>query len=467
MEISELPNNVEALKKLLKRAYEKIAQLEAENAEFRRRLGMDSSNSHKPPSSDGLKKKPIKPAFPKEEGRRNGGQKGHEGKTLRQVENPDRIEVHLPGKCQNCGRSFSSEEEYQVIGSRQEFDLPQPKLEVTEHRIGQIECCGVKQEGNYPAGIDAPVQYGPGVRALVTMLDVDHKMPLEQICTLFEDIYGYNLNSATVLETLKSGYEQASPLEEASKARLLEEPVVHFDETGLRVRGKLYWLHTATTARDTYLFVHEKRGQKALDSTASVIKDFTGTAVHDCWAPYFKYTKAHHTLCGAHLLRELKGLQENGSQWAGEMHAFLMELYKMPHAIAEAAAEAVRKRYREILEHAESEEPLPIATGKRGRPKQSTGRNLLDRLRLYQNGVLAFALEAGVPFTNNQAERDLRPSKVKQKVSGGFRTESGAHIYARLQGVISTFRKRGKNIFAHLRELFSPRPSPVVVDKGG
>ena len=473
--LNNLPNEIEPLKTLIHEVCGENDRLKAENerlktevAELRRRLGLDSTNSHKPPSSDGLKKKPIKPALPKEEGRSNGGQKGHEGKTLRRVENPDRIEVHLPSQCQCCGRIFSSTEEHQIVGSRQVFDLPEPKLEVIEHRVGQVECCGIVQEGIYPEEVKGPVQYGPGVQALVTLLSVDHKMPMEQISQLFEDIYGYDLNGATVQKSLKSGYEKAAPLEEASKERLLKEPVVHFDETGIRVRGKLYWLHTATTAGDTHLFVHEKRGREALDGADSVIKDFTGTAVHDCWASYFKYSGARHVLCGAHLLRELNGLQENGSQWAGEMHEFLMELYEMPRAIAAAAEKAIRQRYQAILEHAEREEPLPIATpGKRGKPKQSPGRNLLDRLRTYEDGVLAFALEAGVPFTNNQAERDLRPAKVKLKVSGGFRTADGARVFARLQAVISTFRKQGENIFTRLQKLFASASIPTVAEQRG
>jgi len=216
----DLPDDIESLKALIKRLWEENERLKAENADcfatlamtlLRRRLGLDSSNSHKPPSSDGLKKKPIKPALPKEEGQSNGGQKGHEGKTLRRVENPDRIEVHLPSHCQCCGRGFSSADAHQIIGSRQVFDLPEPKLEVTEHRLGQVECCGVMQTGEYPAGVNAAVQYGPGVRALATLLSVDHKMPLEQkrhcerseaISQLFEDLYGYDLNSAPVQESL-------------------------------------------------------------------------------------------------------------------------------------------------------------------------------------------------------------------------------------------------------------------------
>jgi transposase len=468
-----LPDDIEPLKALIHQRWEENERLKAENerlkaenAEWRRRLGLDSTTSHKPPSSDGYKKKPIAPALPKEKGRRNGGQEGHQGKTLRRVEHPDRIEVPLPSHCQCGGRSLSTADEHKIIQSRQVFDLPEPKLEVTEHRLGQVECCGVVQEGSYPAGVGAPVQYGPGVRALVTMLSVDHKMPLEPISQLFEDLFGYDLNSGTVLEALERGHEPAAPLEEATKTRLLEEEVVHFDETGIRVAGKLYWLHTAATSSDTPWFVHEKRGEEALRSAPSVSKDFKGTAMHDCGASYFKFTDARHVLCGAHLLRELKGLQESGSLWAEEMHEFLLDLYRRPRPIV--AEEEVRQHYQIILEQAEREEPLPIATaGRRGKPKQSPGRNLLDRLRTHQDGVLAFALEAGVPFTNNQAERDLRGIKVKLKVSGGFRTREGACIHARLQAVISTFRKRGERVFTRLRELFSLPLTPAITEKGG
>lgn len=449
----DLPDDSELLKALVKQLLEKIEQLEAENAELRRRLGLDSTNSHKPPSSDGYHKKTVRPGLPKEKGRRNGGQEGHSGRTLLPVASPDRIEVHRPGQCQCCGRRFTADDPCEVVQRRQVFDLPEPKLEVTEHQLGQITCCGVAQCGDYPAGVNAAVQYGPGVRALLTLLSIDHKMPLEPISQLFEDLYGYDLNSGTILEALERGYAHAAPLEGVTRARLQEAEVVHFDETGLRVAGKLYWLHTASTSDHTHLFVHPKRGQEALTSAASVLNDFTGIAVHDCWSPYFKFPKARHVLCGAHLLRELNGLKEGGSRWAAAMHEFLLDLYKKPRPIM--AVDEVQEPYLTLLKPADQEEPPPQPSP-RGKPQQTLGRNLLDRLRTHQDGVLAFALEAGVPFTNNQAERDLRPSKVKLKVSGGFRTVAGACTYARLQAVISTFRKQGEGVFARLRELFSP-----------
>ena len=451
--MENLPNDIEALKEINRQLIERIRHLEAENAELRRRLGMDSTNSHCPPSSDGYRKKTRQPGLPKKKEKKRGGQKGHKGKTLERVEKPDHVEVHLPRQCECCGRQFG-EEEYEIIQSRQVFDRPEPKLEVTEHRLGKITCCGKEQRGEYPAEVNTAVQYGAGVRSLILMLSVDCKMPLEQISQVFADILGYKLNSQTIIEVLERGYELSAPLEEQIKAALRESEVVPVDETGIRVEGKLYWLHPATNEEHTHLYLHEKRGTEALNSKGSILPEYRGIAVHDCWSPYFNLNQVKHALCGAHLLRELKSLIEEGRLWAEEMHEFLLDVYNMPNPVV--AEEELRKHYQIILKHAEQEEPPP-QQGKRGRPKQSRGRNLLDRLRTYQDSVLAFAFEEGVPFTNNQAERDLRPSKVKLKICGGFRTVEGGVVYARIQALISTLRKRGMNVFAQLRDLFSLR----------
>lgn len=449
----------------------KVAELQAENAalraqneELRRRLEMNSQNSHKPPSSDGYRKKRVQPAMPKGKKRASGGQEGHQGRTLRPVEKADKVQVHLPDHCGICGRVIAPDEGYEVVGKRQVFDLPEPKLEVTEHRLGEIECCGQAQRGAYPTYVSGSVQYGPGVRALVTKLSVDHKMPLEQISRLFTDLYGYELNSETVETALQQGCDLAEPLEAETKMQLRQAKVAHFDETGLRVGGKLQWLHTACNDLYTHLFVHEKRGEKALRSEASVLKDFTGHAIHDCLAAYFKFTQAQHGLCNAHVVRELQALMEEHSSWAEEMRTFLFELYAQVRPLPEQAAEAARLRYRQILSRAELEEPPPQQKAGKGRPKNTPGRNLLRRLKEHEDAVLAFALVEGVPFTNNQAERDLRPAKVKQKVSGCFRTEGGAKVYARLQAVISTCRKQERNVFAVLRSLFAHQPVTLIAE---
>lgn len=460
--MTELPSDIEALKKLVQQLLEDVArltaeniQLKAENAELKRRLGLNSGNSDKPPSSDGYQKKVSKPGIPKAGKKPSGGQPGHQGNTLKRVAQPDRIEIHVPPQCRCCGRTFSEAEAHETGQSRQVFDVPMPKLEVTEHRLAEVTCCGLLQTGSYPAEVTANIQYGAGVRALITKLSVEHRMPQEQISQLFGDLYGYDLNSATLEDALERAYHLTETVETQIIAQLQAAPCVHFDETGIRVAGKLNWLHTAATDTLTHLFVHKKRGAEALNAEASVLKDFSGIAIHDCWKPYFSFTSAQHVLCGAHLLRELQGLWESGSVWAEDMHGLLLMLYRMPRPVADD--EQVRLHYRLILAQADAEEPQPNAS-KRGRPQQSKGRNLLNRLREYEAGVLAFALEPDIPFTNNQAERDLRPAKVKQKVSGCFRTQTGAAVYARLQATVATLRKQGLNVFASLHDLFLGKP---------
>ena len=450
----ELPNDIESLQKLVVQLLERVERLEAENAELRaenrelkRQLGMNSQNSHKAPSSDIYKKAKKKSQLPKELKSR-GGQKGHKGKTLERVEQADYTKVYGPKECRICQRQFDADE-LEIIERRQVFDIPPARLEVTEHQLGSIECCGMTHKGKYPKDVIAPVQYGPGVKAITTMLSVDYRMPLDKIKLLVTDLYGYAINSATLLKNLKDGYELLEPIEGQIKQGILKSSVAHFDETGIRIEAKNHWLHTASTSMLTYLFVHKKRGGEALRSTVSIIKDFKGTAVHDCWPSYFKFEDCHHVLCGAHLLRELRALIEMESKWAKSMFKFLIHLYKLEYPLDKA-----RARYKRILQKANKEEPQAIQ-GSRGRPKQSKGRCLYNRLKKYQDGVLAFAFDETIPFTNNQAERDIRPVKVKQKISGGFRTFYGAQHYARIQAVISTLRKQSINVFDSLRSVFN------------
>jgi transposase len=352
-----------------------------------------------------------------------------------------------------------------VVSKRQVFDLPQPKREVTEHQMGEIECCGCVQQGEYPPEIRASVPYGAGGRGLVTNLSVEHKMPLEQICCLVADFYGDALNSETVETALAEGSELARPLEASSVEQLQQAEVVHCDETGLRIEGKLQWVYPASNAWSTHLCVHEKRGEAALRSEASVLKAFRGYAVHDCLASSFKCSECRHGLCHAHLVRALQGLIETGSQWAKELQTFLLDRYKdaahSPPLHGQAAAEK-RQKYRDILAQAEAEEPPPAPKPGKGRPKSTPGRNLLKRLKDHDDAVVAFAWGEGVPFTNNQAERDLRPAKVTQKVRGCFRTQQGANVYARLQAVISTCRKQERNVYAFLRALFAYQPVSLL-----
>lgn len=428
------------------------AQLRAENKELKARLSLDSTNSHKPPSSAGYGKKP---ALGKPAGGRAGGQTGHAGKTLELVAQPDSTQQHWPGQCPVCHRDLPRKGT--IVARRQVFELPPPRLQVHEHQLMEATCqCGCQVRGLFPESVTAPVQYGPRLLALGTLLNTDYRLPFAKISALFGDLFGQQVNESTVWAANAGLYGRLGPVETAISEALVASPLIHVDETGLRVKGKLNWLHVACNQALTYLFVHPKRGKAALDSAQSIVPDFSGWLIHDCWQSYFKLTKARHGLCGAHLVRELQALTEAGSQWGASMQAFLWDAYKVsrngPIGLDQQAQ--WQSRYELICQQGLLEEPAPQARP-RGRPKQSKGRNLLNRLREHQPAVLAFAFEAGVPFTNNQAERDLRPAKVKQKVSNCFRTQAGADHYARIAGFVSTMRKNEQDVLAQLTNVLA------------
>jgi len=427
--------------------------LKARIAELESQINSNSGNSSKPPSSDGYKKKP---AFPRKKKGKQGGQQGHKGRTLKQVEHPDKTVKHKPGPC-DCSHVFS-DEELSVAETRQVFDLPQPKLEATAHQLLKGKCpgCGKWHKGIAPEGVNAPVQYGYGVKTLAVLLNVDYRIPFKKIQILFSDLFGYAINESTVYSASGQCYEMLGPTEEVIKSGAVKSDATHADETGLRVAGKLHWLHTASSLLYTYLFVHEKRGRLALDSEKSVLNRISGWLVHDCWSSYFKYHTMHHAICGAHILRELEGLIENGqSKWARVFKTFLMHVYEMPFEERIKRRDHIEERFSLICGLGEKAEPPPRKTpGKKGRYKRTKGRNLVERLIRNKEAVLAFAFNREVPFTNNLAERDIRPAKVKQKVSNCFRTLSGAEIYARIAGFVSTARKHDRNVFSELYTTF-------------
>ena len=379
---------------------------------------------------------------------------------MEQVCTPDIVEKHLPDRC-SCGHSLS-DIEAEVIETRQVFDLPDPKLEVTEHQKLGCCCpsCGKYNEGSFPSGVNSRVQYGHGVQSLVVLLNTHFKVPYAKVCLLFKDLYGYCINKSTIFNATERCTNNLSSSEQVIKEKILESEVVHFDETGIRVAGSLHWLHVCCTALFTYFFVHIKRGYDALSDVDSLLNNFKGRAIHDCMAAYFKFKEISHGLCGAHLLREFNALIEQEVSWAVEFRDFYLDIYKQSdNGNGKLDPEQQKKaliRFQELWDKADEIEPMPqkSASG-RGRPKSTKGRNLLKRLKEHQAEVLAFAFYENVPFTNNQAERDLRPVKTKQKVAGSFRELENAKRYARIQGFISTARKQEKNVFRQLRNAFA------------
>jgi len=460
-DIGELKALIHSLLAEIERLKARGHELETENAELRNRLAQNSANSHKPPASDGYAKKPlIKPALPKSVGKKPGGQPGHSGRTLKMVEQPDRIHRHQLTQCGQCGLPLTGQG--QVVTCRQVFDLPQPRLWVEEHQLIAHRCgCGYLQTGQFPPDVVAPVQYGPRIHAQSVLLNVDYRLPFAKVSQLWTDLTGYAYNPATLANSQTMLYERLAPIERQIKAQLIQAPVCHFDETGVRVGGKLQWLHVACTPTYTHLFVHPQRGQVALCSEQSVFSDCHNWTVHDCWSSYFAAGKGRHSLCGAHLLRELQALIDQGRQWAGALHGYLLKAYQASrHGPIEADRQACwRADYEHLCQQGDAEE-LPAlvffkADGSRDRSNRTKGRNLLERLMHHQESVLAFAFEEGVPFTNNQAERDLRPAKVKQRVSNCFRTQVGAAYYARISGFISTMRKNKRDVIDQLTSVLS------------
>lgn len=445
-------NDISQLKALVETLQAENDALRAVIFDLQARLSLNSTNSHKPPSSAGYGKKS---AFPKPPGGKVGGQIGHSGNTLELTRQPDSVQQHWPSQCPICQKELA--QEGVIVARRQVFDLPQPRLQVHEHQLMETTCrCGCQVRGRFPQSVLAPVQYGPRLLALSSLLNTDYRLPFAKISTLFGDLFGYRVNESTIWAANRGLYNQLDSVESTIREALRTSPLVHVDETGLRVEGKLNWLHVVCNPVFTYLFVHLKRGKVALDSAQSAVADFSGWLIHDCWQSYFSLTKARHGLCGAHLIRELQACFEQGSQWAGLMQSFLWDAYKASRNGPVELDQQThwQSRYGLICEQGLAEEPV-LQARPRGRPKQSKGRNLLHRLVEHESAVLAFAFEVGVPFTNNQAERDIRPAKVKQKVSNCFRTQAGADHYARITGFVSTMRKNQQDVLAQLTNVLS------------
>lgn len=433
------------------------------------RLAKDSRNSSKPPSSDGLGKVKRTESLRKSGDKPNGGQPGHDGHTLRASEPPDQIETHAAETCAHCRASLAGIEA-SGYEERQVFDIPAIRIEVTAHRAEVKICpsCGTKNKGDFPASVTQAVQYGAAVKTWAAYFTNQHHIPVERTAQIFDDLVHQPVSEATVLKASEELSVCIAPSEEAVKEHLRTAEVLHADESGLRVAGKLHWLHVASTDTLTHYEVHAKRGQEAMDA-AGILGAFGGTLVHDHWKPYFTYDACHHALCNAHHLRDLHFIDKQYHQpWANDMAQLLLEIKaavaKTPApavSVSPLQLEAFEHRYDEVVQAGIEANPIAAPAPevkKRGRPKQPPPLNLAMRLHDFKGQVLAFMYDFRVPFDNNQGERDIRMVKVKQKVSGGFRTLEGAKRFGRIRDYISTARKHSKNVFEAIRDAFDGNP---------
>ncbi len=417
-------------------------------------LAQTSKTSSQPPSQD-------KPWLPKSErqksGCSSGGQRGHPGKTLKMSEHPDEIRtLPVTGQC-GCGEPWDTVAVHDLL-ARQVHDLPEVRLHVTEYQVEVKICprCAHREQAAFPADVPGQVQYGPRVHALTTYLNVVHAVPLERTADVVDALCGARPSGGTIMLNLYLASSRLEGFEDQLKTALMEQNVLHADETGSKLGGKMQWLHSVSNAEFTLYGQHSNRGYAAIEKMG-VLDRFEGVVVHDAWNTYFQLP-GQHALCNAHLLRELRYLHEHLKQsWAGELRTELQGVYhqRKTGTLTQTQKEAFYERFDALLIQGLNANPAsPPVPGRRWKPKQTKGRNLALRCQQHRGAVLLFLERDDVPFDNNQAERDIRMFCIKRKISGGFRSVAGGEAFCRIRSYVSTLRKQGMNVWQGLVSVF-------------
>ena len=469
--ITQLEQENAELRAQLAEAYQQITQLTERLQRVEGQLAKDSHNSSKPPSSDRPGRRPQRQRQRSE--KPTGGQPGHAGRTLMQVASPDEVVRHRPQVCAHCQQSLEG-----IVGQlkerRQVHDLPEVRLVVREHQVEEVRCpaCQQVSRGSFPAGVEAPVQYGPQIRALAVYLHDYQLVPLARVSELLADLCACEVSEGTVLTWVQCAAERLAPVVAQIADWLSVSPLQHADETGLRIAGNRHWLHVNSTRFLTHLAWHAKRGRQALEDIG-IWPRFRGRSMRDRWASYDHYRCAQ-SICGAHLVRDCVYVSEQEQQeWAAEMADLLLSMAKAADEWRKLGASAVPTderdawvaQYFDLLANGFAAQPLPSAEDipkRGGRRKQSAAKNLLDELLRRAEQVLAFLDDLSIPFTNNQAERDLRMVKVQQKIAGTFRSEDGATAFCRIRSYLSTMRKQEHGMLAALAAVFAGQPFPIA-----
>ncbi|MDA8381136.1 MAG: IS66 family transposase [Actinomycetota bacterium] len=438
-----------------------IAALEKKIADLEARLGRNPRNSSMPPSAEGLSKPPApNRAERRKAKRRPGKQPGDPGHHLAQVADPDEVVPHRPARCPACEGDLADAKVLDVE-RRQVFEVPRIRAHVTEHQMLKVRCsCGCETKAPPPPEATAPACYGPGIRALAVYLSVYQHVPYDRLAEIFADVLSIPVSVGAIKAMVAEAGGGLGLFLEVVAGLLKDVPAVHFDETGARVEGSLHWVHVACTSLYTLLFCHKRRGTLALDD-GGIIANMAGVAIHDGYASYRTYNVVHG-LCGAHHLRELQGVIDRFDQeWADQMIDLLLEAKEtVEKAVARGAKRldrtalhSIRVRYGTLIQKGWAENAHPTKTAD-GKWYEAKALNLLERLDAYRDDVLRFATDFNVGFDNNQAERDIRMVKLQQKISGSWRTKTGADHFCAIRSYVSTMKKHGHGVLDGLRSLF-------------
>lgn len=391
-------------------------------------------------------------------GLKPGGQFGHKGVTLESVDasKVDEVQFYRISCCEHCGKDLANELpcDYEC---RQEFEIPTLKPQVIAHQAEIRRCvyCGLINRARFPDGMTQAAQYGKRLKAIAVYLNQYQFIPYERLRELFKDLFSVSLSKGTLFNINEACCQRLEQSCHVIKEKIIQSAQAHFDESSVKVSGRLHWLHVASTNALTYYEIHPKRGAEAIEALG-ILSHFKGCATHDYWRPYFKYEECHHSLCNAHHLRELDYITETyGLTWSETMKRCLLEIKKavderkllgfkglekiLLHSFEKKYSSVLTAGFKEVL-NAVSKQPIrEHLVG--GKPKQHPAKNLLDRLALKRKETLRFMYDFAVPFTNNQGEQDIRMIKVKQKISGCFRSQQGGEVFCRIKSYVSTLKK--------------------------
>jgi transposase len=469
-----LLKKIEEQSQTIKELHQTIDELTQIIKGLKEKLGMNSRNSSKPPSSDSLDK-PAPKSLRKASGKKAGGQEGHPGKHLMTTVEPDEVIHHMPSFCGACSHRNICIKHATVEETRQIIDAV-VTVHVTAHKVLSLGCPldGLRYKGEFPLDIKATVQYGQNLQALVVALNTIGAVSVQRTHEIISSVFNIPLSTGTVSNMVERCASGLKGVVELIRRKMVTETIVHCDETGTRVDGKTMWVHNASNPEYTYLTISGKRGREGMDS-GGILPEFTGIAVHDCWAPYFGYPHLTHALCCAHLLRELIGVEENHPEqtWALFFKRLLLEMKAAKEKALERGEGQLSRYYLDkfdrlydlIVEEAYHSNPQ-VKTGerKRGRKKKGKVLSLVERLSVYKDSICLFIKDIVVPFDNNQAERDIRMIKTKTKVSGCFRSIEGAKDYLTIMSYIGTAKKHGINPYEAIRNAILGTPVLIFAE---